>query len=279
MDAILEIANRRGLPVVEDCCPALGSTYRGRPVGTFGLAAYWSFDWTKTFTTGLGGMATTRDAALAERIAALCRARLCRPPAADALRLAAEHAVFRLAASPRTMDVLVRLHGGLARAGAAVPTFSAADFAPETLGRFLRRMGGLQARAGLREMRRLNRNVAHRRRLRDLYDRLFSEAGWPRPPLPAHLDPVLIRYPVRVANKEVLAAEARRRAADVQTWWESPIHPPDTPLERFGYRPGSCPVAERVSREVVTLPTDLRTSPAAARQIAALVLRVGRPAA
>ena len=58
MDAILSIAGRHGIPVVEDCCLALGSTYKGKLCGTFGLAAYWSFQWNKPFTTGIGGMAT-----------------------------------------------------------------------------------------------------------------------------------------------------------------------------------------------------------------------------
>ena len=55
MDAIMEIAARHGLPVVEDCCLALGSRYKGRRCGTFGVAAYWSFQWNKPFTTGSGG--------------------------------------------------------------------------------------------------------------------------------------------------------------------------------------------------------------------------------
>ncbi|MGB2823391.1 MAG: DegT/DnrJ/EryC1/StrS family aminotransferase, partial [Phycisphaerae bacterium] len=65
MDGLLDVADRRGIPVIEDCCLALGSTYRGRPCGTFGVAAYWSFQWNKPFTTGIGGMATTSDAGLA----------------------------------------------------------------------------------------------------------------------------------------------------------------------------------------------------------------------
>ena len=68
MDAILDIANRHGLPVIEDSCLAIGSTYKGRKTGTFGLAAFWSFQWNKTFTTGIGGMVTTSDADLAAQL-------------------------------------------------------------------------------------------------------------------------------------------------------------------------------------------------------------------
>lgn len=40
MDRLMEIANRHNIPVIEDCCLALGSKYKGKIVGTFGKAAY-----------------------------------------------------------------------------------------------------------------------------------------------------------------------------------------------------------------------------------------------
>jgi dTDP-4-amino-4,6-dideoxygalactose transaminase len=68
MDQILEIAERHGLRVIEDAAHALPSSYRGRPVGTIGDITCFSFYATKTLTTGEGGMITTADAALAERM-------------------------------------------------------------------------------------------------------------------------------------------------------------------------------------------------------------------
>jgi dTDP-4-amino-4,6-dideoxygalactose transaminase len=74
MDEILDVARRHGLKVVEDCAHALGATYRGRPVGTLGDAALFSFQVLKPLNTCGGGIAFTRDRALGERIAALATA-------------------------------------------------------------------------------------------------------------------------------------------------------------------------------------------------------------
>ncbi len=65
MDAILDIARRRGLEVIEDACEALGGTYRGRYAGTFGRAGVFAFYPNKQITTGEGGMIVTDDASLA----------------------------------------------------------------------------------------------------------------------------------------------------------------------------------------------------------------------
>jgi dTDP-4-amino-4,6-dideoxygalactose transaminase len=68
MDDLLAIAARHGLRVLEDAAHAVGATYRGRPIGALGDATAFSFYATKNLTTAEGGMLTTADAALAERV-------------------------------------------------------------------------------------------------------------------------------------------------------------------------------------------------------------------
>jgi perosamine synthetase len=68
MDRLEEIAEQHELAVVEDCAESHGATVRGRMTGTFGDAACFSFYANKIITTGEGGMVTTGDAALADRL-------------------------------------------------------------------------------------------------------------------------------------------------------------------------------------------------------------------
>lgn len=68
MEAIGAAADRRGVPVVEDCAHAFPVVHRGRMLGTWGAAGVFSFYATKTITTGEGGMVVTRRDDLARRI-------------------------------------------------------------------------------------------------------------------------------------------------------------------------------------------------------------------
>ena len=69
MDLIQEIADRHGIPIIEDACQAHGAEYKGRRAGSFGLAGCFSFYPGKNLgACGEGGAVTTNDGDLAQRI-------------------------------------------------------------------------------------------------------------------------------------------------------------------------------------------------------------------
>jgi dTDP-4-amino-4,6-dideoxygalactose transaminase len=74
MGPILDIANRHGLRVIEDCAHSLGALWNGQPVGTLGDAGFFSFQTLKPLNCYGGGLALVRDAALAARVRQLAEA-------------------------------------------------------------------------------------------------------------------------------------------------------------------------------------------------------------
>jgi perosamine synthetase len=67
MDALAELAQARGIAIIEDAAEAHGAEYRGRRVGALGKCAVFSFYGNKVITTGEGGMITTDDRQLYEK--------------------------------------------------------------------------------------------------------------------------------------------------------------------------------------------------------------------
>lgn len=70
MDGLMPLVERHGLKLIEDAAQALGATHSGRGAGSFGIGSF-SFYATKNLTTGEGGMITTDDEALADRLRVL----------------------------------------------------------------------------------------------------------------------------------------------------------------------------------------------------------------
>jgi perosamine synthetase len=274
MQAIMEIANRKGIPVIEDCCLALGSTYKGKLLGTFGAAAYFSMQWNKPYTTGLGGMVITNDTELAERIRLLCKKELCLPSRGEVMMLAAQLVAYRLFIYPRTTALAQSIFRYLTKKGAVVGSSSTHELEPVKADDFFKAISGVQARSGLRQLKKIERNIAHRKKIADLYDKLFEEKGWKSREYDRDvMDPVMVRYPVRIAQKDKALHEAAKAGVELGSWFECPLHPIETPLEAYDYEIGMCPEAEKASREVVNLPLHPRADEKTAKRTVEFITR------
>ena len=150
MAAINQIAQQNGLWVVEDAACGFGSRYHGKHVGTLGDTGCFSFHPRKAITTGEGGMITTNDDALAEK-----------------LRRLRDHGA--------AMSDLQRHLG-------ARP-YLLADH-PEA--GYHQRMTDLQAALGAAQMDRAADIVSERQRLARIYDDAFANLTWLR--TPAHIN-------------------------------------------------------------------------------------------
>lgn len=68
MDKIMAVAKKHGLKIIEDCACAIGTAYKGKPVGTFGDIGVFSFHPRKVITTGEGGMCITTNKEIAKKL-------------------------------------------------------------------------------------------------------------------------------------------------------------------------------------------------------------------
>lgn len=255
MEPIMDIAERRGIAIIEDCCLSLGSKYKGQTVGTFGRAAYFSFQWNKPYTTGLGGMAVTNDSELARRIESLRRDEMRPPSFGETFMLSAQLAVYRLFIYPRTTALAQNIFRYLTKKGAVVGSSSTCEFEPVKANDFFKGIAPVQARSGLRQLAAIERNISHRRKMAALYDQLLEAKGWtPRQYDRDNVDPVMVRYPVRIEQKDSALAEAAGAGIELGSWFECPLHPIETPLASYDYEMGMCPQAERAATQVVNLP-------------------------
>jgi dTDP-4-amino-4,6-dideoxygalactose transaminase len=167
LESVLTIAERHGLPVVEDAACAIGSEIRfadrwervGRPHGT---VACFSFHPRKIVTTGDGGMLTTSDPALDARFRLLRQHAMSVP---DTVRHAAQAVVFE-----------------------EYPQVG-----------FNYRMTDLQAAVGSVQLKRLPEILTRRRELADRYTRALADIpGLAHPFVPEYTRPNYQSYPVRV---------------------------------------------------------------------------------
>jgi dTDP-4-amino-4,6-dideoxygalactose transaminase len=116
-----------------------------------------------------------------------------------------------------------------------------------------RRLSNGQAALGLRQLRRLDTNLTHRRRVADVYHSRLVPAGVSLLRSPPGSAPAFVRYPVRVEDRE-WAVQLLAPRAVVGTWFTSVLEEAASPADGE-YVAGSCPRAEAMARQLINLPT------------------------
>jgi dTDP-4-amino-4,6-dideoxygalactose transaminase len=252
IERIMEIADQRGIPVIEDCCHTLLSTYKSKPVGSFGAASFYSFEWGKPVAAGIGGAAVINDPQLREIVAANYQAY--RPPSSlSELRLETQYFAFQLLFRPTLFWRIRSLYHLMSSMGVAEGSYNpigeiAEDFGLKMPGRTKRRMG--------RKLSKLDAIANHSRWVVGQYKQGINAAGVSHPILPADSDTVFVRYPLRLKDKKRLLDKARRANVELADWYATPVHPLLPPeWHLVNYEGGSCPHSEARCDEIVTLPT------------------------
>ncbi len=226
MDAYRSIAARHEIPLIEDCCEALATSYQGRSCGSFGRAGVFGFYPNKQITTGEGGMIVTDDQKLAE-----------------------------MCLSMRNQGRAVSLDA---------PTLPGA----KNTGAWLRherlgynyRLPEINAALGVAQMRRMDEILMNRQRVADLYiKRLMGVKDLILPTLQPETVMSWFVFVVRLATgytqdeRDRIIAGMRNHDVGAADYFPC-IHLQPFYREKYGYGPGSFPMAEAVSQRTIAVP-------------------------
>jgi dTDP-4-amino-4,6-dideoxygalactose transaminase len=142
-----------------------------------------------------------------------------------------------------------------------VGSSSESEYEPVKANDFFKGMSSIQARSGLKQLRKIDRNIAHRLSMALRYDRLLTDNGFKSRSYDSSImRPVMVRYPLRIAEKAKALEQAAKSGIELGSWFECPLHPIETPLALYDYEIGMCPEAEKAAREVVNLPLHPRAN-------------------
>jgi perosamine synthetase len=249
MDEIVSIAARHGITVIEDCAHALGALYRGRPVGTFGDAAIFSFQTFKPLNAYGGGMAVVRDAVLAERVACLAE----RDPVPSLKRVRQrlwQGRVMRLATRPDVFKwtLFPLLYAGSRLRWSLDMYFWEAIRALNPMpADYRERISNVQAAIALEGLARLDQWTAVRQRHANRMTELLDGVRGLRVPfIPPGRTHVFYQYCVYVPARDAVVDACLRRGVDLET-----LHVDVCPeLSLFGHGQRPAPGASQTTSTI-----------------------------
>jgi dTDP-4-amino-4,6-dideoxygalactose transaminase len=121
------------------------------------------------------------------------------------------------------------------------------------------RLSNSQAAIGLRQLKRLQSNLDHRRAVAQAYEARLSQNGMKLVQPPEKAEPVYVRYPLWVKDRGATYLVAAPHAV-LGIWFSSILEDSVSPASG-DYVEGSCPTAEAITKHLVNLPTHLRVTP------------------
>jgi perosamine synthetase len=257
LDAALDLTRRHGITLIEDCVHALGATYDGRQVGSFGRAAFFSSEETKTISTTMGGMVVTDDPELAVRLQEFQQS-CAHLSAWQTFRYVLKLVLYHWMTEPHIHQYTRAIYEFLGKRNPLPQPTTDEEVYGKRPTVYEQRLSNAQAALGLRQLHCLETNVAHRRATAAAYHEWLSAYGFRVPIPPAKANPAFVRYPVWVQDPALTVRVARRRAT-LGTWFSSVLEEADAPT-CGDYEMGSCPRAEEVARHLVNLPTNPRVN-------------------
>lgn len=254
---LTSVARENNLPLVEDCAHTIASRVDGQSVGTFGDAAFYSFDAAKPAYAGIGGSAVSNSDILTQKLKA-AYSEYRDPPAVAQLETAAMVLAHRIAYRPSTYWTVRSLFRALSAAGLIRGNYNKVGYQLRPAKDFERRMGQTQVRRLERELGKLDEQTAHRRRVADAYRQRIESDEVSHLAIPPGVEPVFGRYPMFAANKADLVKRARAAKVELAVFYDTPVQPLEgEALRTVGYWAGSCPNAEWAADRIVSLPTGL----------------------
>ena len=254
MDKIIELAKKYNLWVIEDCCHTYGSQYKGRPIGLFGDASFFSYEWGKPLIIGLGGVAVINNLKIKENIEKVYFDFI-QPSLKETMIIHFQYIFHSLLVNPFSFWLIRDIYRVFSRLNLLKGTFAKEELIGKESVDYLKKMSGFHQKKLLKKIEKVEQDIKFREKTALQYEKFLSQAGLKTNKLGPGNRPVYLRYPLLVNQKQEIINQVRKKRIELGDWYISVVHPlKDKELAMVNYQLGSCPKAEEAAQKIITLP-------------------------
>lgn len=259
MDAIMSLAKKHELFVIEDCAHAIGAKYKRKKVGTMGDAAFFSFGRDKVISSVFGGFTASAKADLGGKIEKI-REGFSYPSAFWIFQQLNHPIIFSIAKPVYGFlglgKIIIEIAKRLRLFSMAVEPIERKGGKPSFA---FKKMPNALAILALGQFRKLGWLNRRRLNIAAFYDQRFSKTSIGLPMARKEDESIYLRYTIQTEGRDDLMQFARSRGILLGDWYSTPLAPDGVVYDLVGYK-RDCPVAERLAKTSLNLPTHIQLS-------------------
>lgn len=250
------LAKARGIYTIEDCTHGFGGKYQGQVNGLMSDAAFFSSQWNKPFSTGIGGMLVINHRALKEPLQKI-NATLVAPSFKDRVVLSALIWARTYLLKGYTYWTLLRWYRWMSNKGWVVGSSSSEELVGTTMPEgYVKGMSLVQCRKGIKSLKSLQKAMLLRKNNALKVHDWLVEHHKMCVPQPLMEDHAFLKYPVLVKDREAFIEKAEKARLPLGDWFISPLHPVKSSLVPWGLNINQYPHARYISQHIVNLPLE-----------------------
>jgi dTDP-4-amino-4,6-dideoxygalactose transaminase len=255
VEKIAFYAKNHNILTIEDCTHGFGGMFNDKPNGSYCDAAIFSTQWNKPYSTGIGGFSVVHNPELIICLEEVNK-KLIKPSIKDELILWSLVWAKRLLINDKSFWTLRGLYRTLSKANIVIGSSQGVEIEGiEIPDDYFKSASLIQSRFGLRNIKRIKRDIIKRRENSILYSlflikykkKYINEVYWD--------NHSFLVYPLLVEDRESFMIKAEKNHIKLGDWFISPIHPVKQNFSKWELDIESLPNASFLSKHMVNLPT------------------------
>ena len=231
LEKIEEIAKRASekyghyVYTIEDCTHGFSGTYHGKPNGTKCDASFFSTQWNKPYTTGVGGFSVIHNEEIKQKVIELEKEKI-QPSKKETLELRLMYFVRQYIINDFTYWPMIRLYRWLSKKNIVVGSSSGEETSSIEMPKdFFKDQSSVQFKKGIKSIKNLDEINKIRKSNAEALTKFLKENNKTYVKEELFDDHIFIRYPLLVKDRDKFKEEAEKASIILGEWFEQPIYP------------------------------------------------------
>lgn len=258
VEELLELAKQNNLYTIEDCTHGFGGTYKGKPNGSYCDAAFYSTQWNKPFSTGIGGFALVKNRSLRALLMELNNS-LAKPSFKQVMMLRMLYFVKTYFLKGYTYWSLVRFYRFLSKYNLILGSSSGEEISsivmPEN---YFMGISSVQIKVGIANLIDFEKIILLRKENASFYTDYLISKSKNHVPKSLFENHSFLKYPLLVKDREKVLKQAEKQKIELGDWFNSPIHPVQSGFEQWGLSSELYSNSFFAGQHMINLPTDTK---------------------
>ena len=261
---ILEIARDKNIFIIEDCAHSLGAEYQEKKTGIFGDAAFFSFGRDKIISSVFGGIVVLNNPDILPRFKEIYQK----------ISFSSNGWIFQQLFHPIAFAIILPIYYFLKLGQILLFLFqklgllSRAYLKIEKEGKmpeiFLQKLPNASAVLALAQFEKLEKFNEHRIKIANFYSQNLKvsehinqsvSSKYKLPFVPENLKHIFLYYTIQTPRRDEILNLAKKNKIILGNWFSGAVSPQEVNLKAIGYKIGDCPIAEKVGKQSLNLPT------------------------